>query len=251
MKSIKSIAGRFVKAAVTILFAGIVATPSQAEFLEFREGVSPSGSYDVEDSDIRDSAPTVNQEGNPRWNFGIFNGINYREVAGFDISALPGGIIVTSVTLTVYQSASGSAGTQTAVALHSITNSNFNNETNATWNYASTAAFPWANPGGDFDSTVLSSITPIGIVDGTAYTFGSSAAFITAVNNALAGDGVMRLLAKASTESEGSLMSMWASDSGPVEGLRPLLRIDYIPEPTTALLMLGSAMLLWRRRSRG
>jgi|ERR1051326_2779533 hypothetical protein len=247
MSTTDSVKRRFLGAAFTILFTTIMAAPSMADMLTFQEGVSPSAGYVVPDADIRSGAPDANFEGDIRWNIGNFGQL-FREVAKFDISALPAGATITSVSLTVYQNSAGSGGTQTQVDLHTLTN-DFN-ELQVTWN-SRTASSLWATPGGDFSVPVLSSITPVGIVDGTAYTFPSSPNFITAANNALTSDGFLRLMVKSAAEAPSSLMSFYAEDDGSPTAFHPALTITFIPEPASlGLIVLSGGLLLWRRRSR-
>jgi len=215
----------------------------------FQEGVSPTGAYDVEDTELRSSAPDDSFEVNPRWNIGTYGPVE-REVAGFPIS-LPVDSVVISVTLDVWQNGD-SGGAHKQLDLYRITNANFTNESEATWNSANEAtASPWATAGGDYDPTVLSSITPTTNTAGTQYTFASSPAFVAAANAALAGDGLLRLLVRTPDEVTFGYESFRGSDNGPSAEFHPRLTLTYVPEPASlGALALGGLALLSRRRLR-
>src|SRR6187402_2971910 len=53
--------------------------------LSFQEGVSPTGAYDVEDTELRSSSPDDSFELNPRWNIGTYGPVE-REAVIFPIS---------------------------------------------------------------------------------------------------------------------------------------------------------------------
>jgi hypothetical protein len=230
---------------------GMTATPALAYILQLREGQFPTAGYDVEDTELRESGPDASFEVNPRWNMGNF-GPREREAVAFPVSLPTVTGWATSVKLEVWQSDSNSGHTR-LVELHSITNANYVNESTATWNSANTGS-PWATPGGDFSSTILSSVTVNTTTLGTHYEFSSTPALVNAVNNALFGDGIFRFMAKVSTAEEGSFgyVSFIAADNnGHALSLRPLLTIEYVPEPASAaVLALGAMALCLRRRSR-
>ncbi|NQU10171.1 PEP-CTERM sorting domain-containing protein [bacterium] len=241
-----------------VLVSAIMATPSSAVIVTYQEGVSPTGAYDVEDAELRSGANAdLNFDLNPRWNMGAYGGpVVEREVAAFPIS-LPPESTVLSVTLEVRQEGNPAAYGN-GVSLYRITNNDFTNETTVTWNSATTGS-AWATAGGDYNPTVLSSVT-VGASDPryTKYTFTSSPAFIAAVDSAVAGDGVLRLLAMATNETPTAYVSFIGSDNHSFAlTYNPLLTIEYlekVPEPTTVgLLGLGAVLagLGWRRWARG
>ena len=77
-----------------------------------------------------------------------------RSLLQFDLSGLPSGAVVTSATLSLYvKDANGGAYTINA---HQVTNAW--NEPQVTWNARDKAAkVLWTNPGGDYNSAVVSS----------------------------------------------------------------------------------------------
>jgi hypothetical protein len=83
-------------------------------------------------------------------------------------------------------------------------------------------------------------------------TFGDSAAFQTAVSNALSGDGMLRLILVNSDESiTGShKFARFQPDNSATPGGRPELIVTHsIPEPTSLALMgLGGLLIALRRR---
>ncbi len=138
------------------------------------------------------------------------------------------------------------------------------NETQVTWTNATTTT-PWTTPGGDFSTTLLSSVTanPRTVTANQSLTFDSSSAFVTSVINTLQQpDKTLSLLLKLETENnQRSIFRFYAgTTTNPnlaAAALRPQLLIDYtaapIPEPSAfaalaGLGALGFASLRRRRR---
>ena len=235
------------------LLSATMVSPGLAAISTFQAGVSPTAGYTIADNDIRSTAPTTSEEPNPRWN-ATGGGAIDREVAKFNISALPVGAIINNVSLTVYWNATGGVSTPTQVDLYRATK-DFT-EGNASWTYASnSSSIPWTTPGGDFD-LLLSTDTAGSTVDKSASVFASTANFVTAAQAAYAGDGFLRFLLKADVETgSGTGGSYYAqsSEQGAGPSFSPLLSIQYslpVPEPgSLGLIVLGGLFLAWRKRA--
>src|SRR5688572_23831157 len=100
------------------------ATPVSALTISFQEGVSNATTVNVnvQDAELRSSAPDDSFEQNPRWNIGTCGPVE-RDAVAFPIS-LPVGAVVTGVTLDVWQNGD-SFGAHKTLNIHEITNLNF------------------------------------------------------------------------------------------------------------------------------
>src|ERR1043166_971513 len=121
-----------------------------------------------------------------------------------------------------------------------------------TWNRIKndgTMDIPWANPGGDFSATVLSSASVTSDAS-VFYTFGSSAAFVAAAQDAVANSKPLQLILYAPTTETGpDRFVRWDSDDASSASFHPLLTVSFVPEPSiTALLGLSGLLLLRARR---
>ncbi|MGB0993136.1 MAG: DNRLRE domain-containing protein [Akkermansiaceae bacterium] len=199
-----------------------------------------------------------------------------RPIMQFDLSSIPDGATINSVTLTMYIGSldTGTAGASTnslgADGLQLVqmsTDADFANK--FTWNDQSWGAngangggddVPWTTPGGDFNSTVLSSIAnnviPIKTVSsGDSFTLASSSDFVNAISSNLGDDTVQLMLRTPGIESgfnERKLIR-FASSEFSNTAFRPSLTIDYtaVPEPSSAMLGGLGLLALVTRRKRG
>ena len=196
-----------------------------------------------------------------------------RSVMAFDLSSIPDGATINSVSLslTIGSQDGGTVGASTdslgtqGVQLFQLTgDAEFDSGDGLgdfSWNDQSWGAnnanaggddTPWTNPGGDFDSTVISfignSVIPIkAVTPGTVSTLPTSAAFTSAIASNLGDDTVQLLLRTPGIETgfnERKLIRFTNT---------PTLSINYtaaVPEPQTALLFLGglAGLTLLRRR---
>lgn len=83
---------------------------------------------------------------------------------------------------------------------------------------------------------------------GTQNLFGTSAAFVAAADSAFNDDGILRLWLGLDTSVTGRSVARWESVEGSAV-FRPLLTINYIPEPSTFLMVLLPLGALLARRS--
>ncbi|HTD68317.1 MAG TPA: DNRLRE domain-containing protein [Candidatus Limnocylindria bacterium] len=146
-----------------------------------------------------------------------------RGLLRFDLSSLPSGIVITSVTLKVSVTASASAGTDTH-SLHAL-NTGWA-ETSATW--IDSGGAPWEEQGGDFVGAPDASV---GIAGVGAYTFASTASLIATVQtwatNATANHG---WILRSETESTGRSGRRLNTREAPLD--QPTLTVGYtIPPP--------------------
>lgn len=123
-----------------------------------------------------------------------------------------------------------------------------------TWNTID-GANAWATAGGDFSSTVLSSVPGAGSsgASGDMHVYGSSDAFVAATQAAVDSGSPLELILISPSSEAGGGQNFWryASDDHATVGYRPMLEIYYtIPEPGSCLLLVlgGVALLAIRRR---
>jgi len=257
MKGNKSI---LALAAFTITLFALVSTNAHAITVSLQQGAAGYTSGDG--VTIRLNQATTNQNVSTQ----IIVGNNstdgpLRGLFEYDLSPIltaAGGnpFIIDSVSLVLRVTDLGFAGSPfTTYDLHLLGSNLDFNETTVTYNNAPSVA------GGSI-GTLLSSVAfdpdLAGIV-GTDQTFGSSAAFIAALTNALNTDpnDTIRFIAKAATES-GRNFARFDTDEVTTVGNRPELIVNFsiiapdpaiVPEPATAsLALLGLGGLMLRRR---
>ena len=237
----------------------------------FQEGVSPSVGYQSGVATLNQGAPDANGAtgaSNYIGHSGTGANAAFRSLDAFDISAIPAGSTINSVTLTLYgrgAAVAGASSTSYTIELHELIGAG--TEAGVTWNNRFDAApagaggadGPWTNAGGDFSPTVLSSLSaaPSGVALNSAYLFSSSAAFVAAAQSALDGSGTLYLLGIAPVGEVASVETRFnfGSDDFATAALRPLLSIDYtapVPEPTSVFLIgFGmTAFAAFKRRMR-
>src|SRR5690349_10971356 len=87
----------FVAVVLSPLIVAAFATRSEAVVVNFQEAVSPTGAYNVNDTDVREGSPTTNTNG-ADWNVGNFSG-RFRELVKYDLLAGGNGV-PTNATIT-------------------------------------------------------------------------------------------------------------------------------------------------------
>jgi MYXO-CTERM domain-containing protein len=248
--------------------AAVVAPFARADAMSFQQGVSPTGTYANLGQDIRGNA--VSNTGADTLVGEQFGGVaQIRTVLGWDLSSLPAGATITGVTLTmtVNNTGSGTVSGLGTIEVHEVVpngvasnNMVENQVTYASWKTGSA----WTTAGGDFSATTLSSA---GVVDsdgqndfdnGEKATFTSTAAFVTAAQNAFDAGLPLELIllsptAEAATASN---FARFGSDDATTAGNRPLLSVTYsvVPEPASAgwaILAVGAGLVRRRRRTAG
>src|SRR5688572_11446035 len=106
---------------------------------------------------------------------------SYRIYLGYDLTGIPAGSVITSVSLALTLKDRGSEHSDTT-NLHRITAAGPIAESGLNWNrYDNTNN--WATPGGDYDPTVLTSTLATDGPVGTVHTWGSTPAFVAAAQD--------------------------------------------------------------------
>ena len=214
----------------------------------FQEGVSPAPAYTHDATYIRSNSVTTNYNSADQIIVGTTASGSpdvLRSLLEFDVSAIPASdqIDAVSLVLTTYSTGGldqgGTSGNPTFNA-HAY---GFDiDETTATWNAPDAGASD--APGGTL-GTLLTSASFDVTATGQAITFGDTAAFRTAVANALAGDGFLRLIVAKNDESTVGTheFARFAADSFATAGDRPELLVTHstidreIPEPATLAML--------------
>ncbi len=262
-------------AITAVLLLGWCAAAS-AEIILFQEDISPEAAYQGTALYIRSNSayPGDNKEGGALQIGRTATANDFiRSIVGFNLSAIPAGSTINSVTLTVSprHNDANSLDQSFAINLQRLGNDNFAENT-VSWYRRDLAdgLTDWATPGGDFDSMVLSSITvnPKHWADAHAaapapassvtYVFNSTSDLVAAAQNALDGNGVLNLLmhspdAEALATGNRVIFQMAGDDPvinaispnrNTIQSQAPLLTIDFtpVPEPSSWILASFAAM---------
>ncbi|MCC6422825.1 MAG: DNRLRE domain-containing protein [Phycisphaerales bacterium] len=241
-------------AAATV--AGLVVSASAAT-IQYQENVSPTNPYDVPATEIRAASATTNYSGGTNGlDAGRYSALPTRSVISFDLKAtggLSGGETIQSVTLDLTKmldtNFSSTSTTNKLLEIHALTHG-FNG-TQASWNNSATGT-PWTTAGGDYSSTVLTSVTQ-SAANNSADTFITSAQFVAAAQDALDNNnGILNLILiapNAEAASGNNLYVRFYNSNTTTAAYRPLLTVTtVVPEPaTSALFILGGAGALAAR----
>ena len=121
-------------------------------------------------------------------------------------------------------------------------------ETTSTWNSPGSGD----STAGGTPGTLLTSATFDSTVQNVDVTFGDTAAFRTAVSNALTGDGFLRLImARSDGSGSGHRFARFDDETVATAGNRPELLVTHsIPEPATMVLLSAGLLGLSVRRKR-
>ncbi|WP_309380808.1 DNRLRE domain-containing protein [Cerasicoccus frondis] len=235
-----------------------IAYETSADVIIFQNGSSPTAGYSGNDvARLEERAPIGNFGDATEGLVGTLGTADsiFHTVLSFDLSDIPAGATINSVTLGVYETTdAGSASSAVQFNLHELTQSFVESE--VSWDNYSTGN-AWTTPGGDYDSTILSSLTVNPNTTSGMQTFATSSDFVTIVQSALDGSQTLNLLLKLNdTDEAGSsrYLFRFRTDNFGTAADRPMLTIDYtaIPEPaSTAFLVMGGIGLFALRRRLG
>ena len=225
---------------------------AEAATISFQEGVSPTGAYAHDAVMIRSNQAGTNQNGAGAMFIGLAEVGNeiLRGLLEFDVSAIPAADQIDSVTLDL-TTLSSSAGINNVGGAGALTTFNIYthafdiDETTATWNVPGGGA-----PAGGTLGTFLTSASFDVEQKGQTHTFGDTAAFRTAVADALAGDGILRLIIANNDESNLGTHDFARFEDDTAGSVAPKLTITHsVPEPgSLALMGLGGLLIAVRRR---
>ena len=246
-----------------------LSVPTSAAIITFQQGISPSGAYAHLGSDIRGGGGnygtgTQMLVGNQPAGSG--GNLQIRSVFGFDLSAIPAGSTINSITLRLVADGtqSGNIAGVGPINLHEvIPNASAANNmvegqvSNTLWQTGSN----WTTPLGDYTAAPMSTATLNNanantVLDaGETATFGTTLSFVAAAQASFdAGLPLEFILIAPTAEANNAASNFFRfrSDDFSTAGDRPLLSIDYtapVPEPGMAALGLLTAVgfLGWRR----
>ena len=241
--------------------------PLSAATISFQEGVNPDGTYLHLAQDFRGSG-TTNNGAETLVGYQSGGVLEIRTVMGFDLSAIPAGSTINSISLLLVSngSQSGSINGVGTINLHEVipngvaSNNMVEGQVNRlNWQTGQT----WDNILGDYTATAMSSSvlnntnSNSALDAGETATFGSTPAFVAAAQAAFdAGLPIEFILIAPTAESTTGASNFFRfrsdNDNDNIND-RPLLMIDYtIPEPSSAalgILAAGCGMFI-RRRNR-
>jgi hypothetical protein len=220
-------------------------------------------SHSLQQTAVYNTVGAEIQSNRPGTNYGALTDIrvggnpgvrgNMRGVLAFDLSHIPEGSTIHSVSLTMDANlVVGTGGTWLDFELFKLDGDVAEGE--VTWNRAR-AGENWDSPGGDFGGISLSSLYAQNTTG--PKNFVSTVAFIAAAQQAVDNGKplTMLLTALAAENLSQSWYMRFTSDDASNPALRPALNIQFtapIPEPATAgLLLVLCAQLLRRSRRRG
>ncbi|MCB1132921.1 MAG: hypothetical protein KDN05_17490, partial [Verrucomicrobiae bacterium] len=212
-----------------------VATPAE---ITFREGV---GGYSHAATFIRADSRSWNSGARDQILVGkLIGGNPLRAVFSFPLTGIPAGVTVNHVTLDLWTDAGAGTGTVGALELRKLsgtpvegtgtgTNSADGAGTGATW-LRRTDSLAWTSAGGDFETTVLSTVPGFpATATNVRKTFPSTSSLVSAFQDA-SGSGQplnLMVISPGSESGEGSLFTRISSDDSPLTGQRPLLTVGW------------------------
>ena len=173
----------------------------------------------------------------------------FRSVLSFPLSGIPQNATLTGISLDFWtHPIDAGTGTVSALELRELTappvegtgsgsTATDGAGSGATW-INRTQTLPWTAPGGDFNSTILSTVPSFNPASlGVKRTFPSSSAFLATAQNAVANESPLNLmLLSPSPESSSTTnFTRLASDDHPNTALRPLLALTWTPTPAPVI----------------
>ena len=232
----------------TSLDVTVLVAPSSS--ITLREGLND---YTHAGTFIRADIPTINSGVRDQIIVGR-NGGALRGLLAFDVSQIPAGAAIHSVTLDLWSVAAGSGILLNTLELHKLlttfiegsgdgTSATIGAGTGADWpTRTGNSADPWSLEGGaagtDYETATLATLAgfnPTAAV-GTRYTFGSTPALVSAVSGVAGTSAPLGLLLNMANDTTGgSVFARFGSDNHANIAQRPLLTIGYSVDQTPAL----------------
>jgi hypothetical protein len=229
---------------------------SSAATISFQQGVSPSSSYSHLGQDFRGKDNQVNTGNVMSVGYQSGGVLQIRGILGFDLSAIPAGATIDSITLvmTVAETGAGSVTNLGSIELREVipngtaANNMVEGQTNWTFWKTDTA---WTTPGGDFGN-ILASAPVDSFTNGQTVIFSSSLLIAAAQASFNAGSPLeLILIAPTAEAGSGTHLVRFGSDDNANTSYRPLLTVDYtIPEPSSAGLLSLAVVGIFARRKR-
>lgn len=230
-------------------------SPAIGATMSFQEDVTNGGSYQAGAAYIDNNSPDTVFDNASAFVGAITPSTRItRVLLSFDLSSLPAGATVDSVTLNMKaRSEDGSSTSEDhSITLHELTTPFVESE--ATWNSASTGN-AWTAAGGDFDATVLSSVVanPTTLAEGDTLAFASSPDLVSLAQSVADSDGTIYLLldSDSNNDDDRGLFRLWADDLNPDTNPDPsvahpelVVEFTQIPEPASIVLALFGACAL-------
>src|SRR5262245_34184231 len=173
----------------------VLSLPIQGQVILFQEDLSPTTTYQAGATHVRQASPTTNFDNFNGLTFGTYgSGVGpVRSLFSFDLSSLPDGAEITSVTfsLRIQANDGGSSGSANIPLELRLLNAPFN-EATVTWN--TQPSF----------STLLASVTmnPTLVNTGSMIAWPSTSALVTAVQTVADANGILYFLARADDATE-------------------------------------------------
>jgi len=199
--------------------------------LYFQEGVSPTAAYTHEAVYIRSGDPSTNFNGDSDQELIVgytTSGEELRALLEFDVRAIPASDVIDAVSL-ILRTEAGTTGLGGDITLNAHGYSFDIDENTATWDAPGSGD---STAGGTL-GPLLTSATFAATAEGLDVTFDDTVAFRTAVSDAVAGDGFLRLiLARADASGSGHRFARFDDETVTPAGNRPELIVVARPAGT-------------------
>ena len=211
-----------------LLILFILTTTANALTTSFQEDVSPTAAYTQDAVYIRENQATTNQNGDPDFELIVGYTTDNTELRGlleFDIRDIHADDQVDAASLVLHTG----GGLSASITINVYEYDHDFDETTATWNSPGTG-----DSNGGTLGTLLTSATFNPTVS-AFITFSDTPAFQNAVEDALAGDGFLRLIiARSDNSGSGNRFARFRDEAHGTDAQHPQLQITHTP-PASAV----------------